>query len=410
MIKSCSKIFTSGAIILLMIMVSCTENEEPDPGPLGPTHVIWQAKSRAILDRMDKNGLAMLRMSVENSDPGKFAISPLSAHTLTGMLANGADNTSLAEMLSFFNTDSTEEINSVLSTINAISRGTDNNATVDIRNAIWFDNDTEPQQDFISAISSDFEAASFTIDLNSPNGQLHINNWISDATHSRIPEFLTQVPEGWHFFAANTLYFNAPWTDRFHDCSPQVQTFRNIDNTRTATPFMENTECYAYAEKEGEYQAVQIPFGNASFIFTAWLPAENKTVEDILSILENGEDAEFTSEGNHPKIMLRLPQFDINTTVSLTPILSRLGLETLWSSESADFSRMTHTPAFLTDMRQSVSISIDKDGSTVAAATGTGIDGALPPDLILTYDRPFIFSISAPHIGATLVNGVITKL
>ena len=110
-------------------------------------------------------------------------------------------------------------------------------------------------------------------------------------------------------------------------------------------------------------------------------------------------------------LKLYLPRFEIDFESSLVPALNNLGLNAIFSP--GDFSRISSdgNSLFVSDVLHKVYVKVDEQGTEAAAVTGivmlTSIPLVPPKDLIVRFDRPFMFSIVHEETGLALFAGEV---
>jgi len=70
-----------------------------------------------------------------------------------------------------------------------------------------------------------------------------------------------------------------------------------------------------------------------------------------------------------PEVSVALPKFKVTNQNTLTSCLTALGMQAALDPASADLSRLSSTPLYVSDVVQSVVVEVDEQGTTAAAAT-----------------------------------------
>jgi serpin B len=97
-----------------------------------------------------------------------------------------------------------------------------------------------------------------------------------------------------------------------------------------------------------------------------------------------------------PEVSVALPKFKVTNQNTLTSCLKALGMQAALDPASADLSRLSSTPLYVSDVVQSVVVEVDEQGTTAAAATAVVMlrCAALPREpLRVVFDRPFLFMV-----------------
>ncbi|MCP4957964.1 MAG: serpin family protein [Actinomycetia bacterium] len=132
---------------------------------------------------------------------------------------------------------------------------------------------------------------------------------------------------------------------------------------------------------------------------------------DVRSELSGTMIDEIAANQRRRPVNLKLPRWEFRTQVGLTQSLSELGMPTAFT-RAADFSSMsTDAELLITDVIHEVFISVDEEGTEVAAATAVAVaveSAPADPPLLLSVDRPFLFWIEDDPTGALLFLGQVT--
>jgi serpin B len=106
-------------------------------------------------------------------------------------------------------------------------------------------------------------------------------------------------------------------------------------------------------------------------------------------------------------VILSLPKFQYDSSFSLKPALSSMGMP-LAFSDNADFSGMTGTKGLvISDVLHKAFVSVDEAGTEAAAASAViiGVTGMPSSTVTLSINRPFIFLIRDIQTGTILFVG-----
>jgi len=113
-------------------------------------------------------------------------------------------------------------------------------------------------------------------------------------------------------------------------------------------------------------------------------------------------------------VQVQLPKFQVRSHVDLKNILSKLGLQSLFS-QSADFGRMSETPLKIDSGVHEAYISVDENGTEGAAATGFAVENRalpMPPQEQATFkaDHPFLYAVVHKQTGAIVFLGKVNSI
>lgn len=215
-------------------------------------------------------------------------------------------------------------------------------------------------------------------------------------------------------FLINALYFKGKWRLAFDPKNTRSAPFHAADGSTQSVPTMvlaPKTQRYAGT---AEYQAVELLYGNGAFVMTIVLPAEGRTLADLLNGLDAARWSEWTGALQDQKIGLTLPKFRIEYKRELKADLSSLGMRVAFDEDRADFSRMadlsqSSARLFLTRVTQKTFVDVNEEGTEAAAATSVGV-GVTSAPLTLNVDRPFLFVIRERLSGTIFFLGVVNRI
>jgi serpin B len=158
------------------------------------------------------------------------------------------------------------------------------------------------------------------------------------------------------------------------------------------------------------YTAVQLPYNDDQFYAIAMLPKGGSLIE-CMSQLEAPDIIPFRDT----LLDLRLPSFKVEKMVNLNSILQNLGIKSIFGFLD-DFAPMFAnlvTPCCISEIIQKVVVDVNEEGTVAAAVTAviTITFGApmTPKPFILTFDKPFLFSIHHKTSGSILFLGSVEQ-
>jgi serpin B len=174
---------------------------------------------------------------------------------------------------------------------------------------------------------------------------------------------------------------------------------------------------FLYADK-GDYEALQLPYGNGAYSMTILLPKEGKTTYDIAQGL-TAESWKTMWQSGVPSggatVDVKLPRFETNTDLDLVETMSRLGMPNAFDPQTAEFPDFCNTPTFIGLMKQVARIKVSEEGTEAAAVTEIGMLNSLagpsqPIHVDFHADHPFIYMISEKSTGTIFFIGHYTGL
>lgn len=204
----------------------------------------------------------------------------------------------------------------------------------------------------------------------------------------------------------NTVYFNDQWENAF-DASKTKKNKFNLPNGHSVDCNFMNIQFPNNTFVKGNgctISGINLKNGlEMEFI----LPDEGVSVDQLLknpeALLkeENQLDSPDVLSG---KVTFSIPKFKYQVQLNLNKLLQKMGINTAFDKNAADFSTLSNTkPLFVSKLTQSACISINEKGCEAGAFTEEMLVGARPFKNIqpvnMILDRPFIYVITKAFIG-----------
>lgn len=361
-------------------------------------------------ESMENYEIAFLKYAARNGE--SFVISPASAKLAMSMAAMGAGEGSSTEkeLLELFGYESKDEMSRVGKALMEEMNRED--GSLSAKNSIWAsDRVKKLNSSFTDDLTNYFYAESFTRDLTSQGFVDELNGWVETNTNGLIKEMLGEpLSEDARLALVNTLYFKNEWQYHFNDRYPRG--FYGANGYNENAPAMSMTEYIMYS-LDNTFKSVQLNYTDGSCM-KIFLPTdENKLVTDIIAEMSAEELSEaMDTDYVNTYVALTMPPFECDYKESLVEMFQSLGVKDCFTDGKADFSGMTaDAPLVISDVMQAAKIICDEDGTEAAAATMAiaVLTSAGPDPIVLTIDRPFLYTIESPS-GETLFMGVITDV
>ncbi|CAF1552825.1 unnamed protein product, partial [Adineta steineri] len=198
------------------------------------------------------------------------------------------------------------------------------------------------------------------------------------------------------------------WVNEFREhLTNKHADFHEANGKISKVKLMHKRDTYAYAKnKDLGVQIVHLPYESDSrdvqFVFTVILPKQGVSLSDVEkkliskpALMQDVLNPQSTTE---QKLLLYLPKFKMEATLTLNDVLKQLGIQDAFDPGNADFTGIA-------------SKQDDVNGSEAAAATDWfsgftgGMIGQNPDPIIFKADRPFLFYIREIKQNLTLFTG-----
>lgn len=342
-------------------------------------------------------------------------ISPLGMNILLSMLANGADNSTLEELMAALNCDrfSPDSLAAFVGNLCAQLADVDNSTTFKTANSVWVQTGF-PVLDNYTAINRRFLQADFAnIDFASDTAAAVINDWCKRSTEGLIERLDTEIDKEWVMLLADALYFKGQWWSMFSTDLTVDDDFTDSEGNNRKVKFMEQTNNFRYL-KNDSYQIVELPYGNKAYSMYVAIPEQGHTVMDCVgSVIGNLDD--IVKDLNSTLISLSLPKFETEFSLNANQILPSIGISQIFDGENADFGRMTTVDVFVNLIKQQSVIKVSESGTEAAAVTYAGmltsdIENDPPTPLELKVNKPFMYVIRETSTGTILFAGKVNSI
>ena len=336
-------------------------------------------------------------------------VSPLSISYLMGMLANGADGETRAEIIRALQCEGL-----TLDQINGACRilmqkdDKDAKATVNVANYVAVNHSFQLKKPFADILRQNYGADVESLDFTKRSTLGRINGWCSKQTDGMIPRFLDEVDPSAVSYVLNAIYFNGTWSKPFEKSDTHSEAFHGYTRDRKMTDMMHQESKFDYCETEN-YSAVNLPYTQSGYGMTILLPKEGKSVDDVMGQLNAEALAELPSKMENCLVDLKMPRFTTSTTTPLNQLIAQLGANRMFSEATADFSRLADGFFFVQQMMQKARIEVTEKGTRAAAVTGAMIATTSlsrePRRVEFHANRPFLYFITQYNTGAILFMG-----
>lgn len=273
-----------------------------------------------------------------------------------------------------------------------------------VANSVWRNEDLDAQfTDAYRASVSGNYGAEYRSFLPS-NVVDKVNEWASQKTEKMIEKLL---PDGYNadglaVILMNALYFKDSWVNEFYEGATETGDFTTKAGTVVQKEFMNQMDHFDYYE-DADTRLVILPMkGGVNMVFVL------------------GDDSDLAEKINKAvsrRVDVTIPKMDLETSFDqgeFADFLRESGVSLAFDPEKADFSGMISCPVWVDDIIQKTRIKLDEKGVEAAAVTALAMCGAAydPSEPVeFRADRPFSFAIYANVDGemATLFAGKVVE-
>ena len=136
------------------------------------------------------------------------------------------------------------------------------------------------------------------------------------------------------------------------------------------------------------------------------------TTSQLIAGLDPASWAEMQNNMRMKDVDLKLPRLKVESDVnSLVETLEAMGVKKAFSRIEAEFGKMSDKDLYISSVQQTVSVTINEEGTEAAAVTDIGFDSADNPlePAVFHANRPYVFVLEEESTGTILFVGKVQK-
>ena len=368
---------------------------------------------KRLVQSDNKFGLKLFKEIIEEEGDKNVFISPLSVSMALGMTYNGAKGTTQEEMQTTLELSglTIQEVNQSYKSLIELLTGLDPKVRFEIANSIWYRQEFSFEEEFIHLNKTYFNAQVRGLDFSDPSAPDIINGWIDEGTNGKIKEIVDEIDPLAVMFLINAIYFKGSWTERFDESLTADDWFTLPDGSRKPCRMMMQTDDFGYFE-DSDFQAVDLPYGDAGFSMTIFLPRPETDVDALIAQFNQENWDYWINSFSKRSVGLYFPKFTLEYELTLNDVLKALGMEIAFEPYQADFTGMYKGPEslYISEVKHKTFVEVNEEGTEAAAATSVEmVLTSAPLSVTMRVDRPFVFVIKENHSQTILFMGKIVE-
>ncbi len=251
----------------------------------------------------------------------------------------------------------------------------------------------------------------------------NMDNWVKQKTFNLINSIGIEVNPDLKMVLANALAIQMDWKHQFDAEDTFGKSFYLKDGSEVEATTMHieaNEEDVKYFI-DASNKAISLPLDSTSpetnLEFIAIMPANN--IDETIINLDRTEidnvinNMTPTSEPKDGAI-INIPKFKFNYSLNFKEDLQKLGINSAFNANSADFSNMASEGLYVGQAVHNANIDFSEDGIKAAAITvfamtenSAAIVDEVPEPVIINIDHPFLFLIRDANNGTIWFTGVV---
>ncbi|CAL1262299.1 unnamed protein product [Larinioides sclopetarius] len=281
-------------------------------------------------------------------------------------------------------------------------------------NRIYFQRDTVFKDCMREMLDSEIGFLDFA--RNPGESREEINRWVEKETQQKIKDLIPAdgISALTKMVVANAVYFKESWQQPFDEqrtvrrrftTQSRKDIFVNMMNTRGRFLYGKSEELQCYA--------LELPYAGNALSMTILLPKNRYNGVGILARSLTPERLRNLFLDLYPReVDVSLPKFKVEDSFELSPVLSRMGLRTLFDTRRVDLSGFTGQREFSVDaVHHKAFIDVNEEGTEAAGATAIISSRSARPTGPASFiaDYPFIYFIRDTISNVILFLGTVQK-
>ena len=359
---------------------------------------------------------------------GNIFFSPYSISTAVAMVYEGARNETAEEIQKAFYFPIDDDgrraaFAAIHNQLNTENTGYD----LQVANALWVEKTYKLLATYAEIVKRYYFGNVTNLDfkLAVERARETINAWVENKTNNKIKNLFppNSLPDVTKLVLTNAIYFKGDWAKQFDKQQTKDEDFYVSDGETIKVPMMrqmgEPPESFRYAETN-DTQIIELPYEGDQLSMLIFLPKDKNGLAALESSLSVEKLTEWKNSLRKQEVILFMPKFTFDSKYSLNPTLKKLGVESAFSEDDADFSGIDgNKPSpgqlrlYIDKVIHQAFVDVNEEGTEAAAATGISMVlqsasfGPLPP--VFRADHPFIFIIQDNKQGNILFLGRVAK-
>lgn len=340
---------------------------------------------------------------LSESEGKNLVYSPLSVYTAIAMLAETTGGETRAEALVLLGRDDMATLRQTVNDLWNANYRNDGTMTRTLAASLWLNASVPFKQETVNVLAEHHHASSYRVKMGTEKANASLRKWLNDNTLNLLTEQSADlsVPSDTVTAIATTVAFSARWAGEFYEENNIEDVFHAPDGNMNITYMRADHRGTLYWSES--FRAIRLPFDMDGDMWII-LPDESVTPDDLLT--DADALALLTGQGceSHRDMLIHMsiPKFDVTSQLELSQQLKKLGVQSAFDMETADFTPLTgkDLDVYLSRVQHDARVVIDEEGCKAAAYTVMMLAaGAAPPQQVEEIDfvvnRPFLFVITS---------------
>ncbi len=241
---------------------------------------------------------------------------------------------------------------------------TDILAQVIMTNGIFVNNKYPLKDTYIDKTSKAYSAIIKNMDFTSPETTKYINDLYSRRTSRMITQTINKVSPSACLYALNSACFNGKWDKIFTKEDTKDDDFKKSNGLKNRIKIISYWD-FCFYNKNKIYASLNMEIGDGKYSMIVLLPNKGKKIDDILKTIDEDKWHKNLMEMKRRFIIIKIPKFTtINADLQLIKPLSNLGLTSIFDTERIRLRDMCEDSLSISCINQKVRIELNEYKTT----------------------------------------------
>jgi len=370
-----------------------------------------------LADNASAAALGFAADLLKTSEGGNPLLSPASVLCALGMVLNGAEGNTRAQMERVLGM-SGDSLNAFIGPwLSGLA--SEEGSPLRMANGIWYADmpDLHISESFLHRNLEYYGAALEECAFDSQTLE-QINGFVYRNTDGMIEKILDAIPADAVMYLVNALAFDAEWAEPYREDQIRSGLFFAENGTEEDAEYLFSDE-HAWLEDANTTGFLKY-YKGGRYAFAALLPAEGLTLESYIAALNGEKLAALITCAQDVLVKTKTPKYECSYSAQLAEALQELGMTDAFSGGLADFSSLgtcdNGDNLYISRVIHKTRLILDENGTKAGAATAVEINRttsvmeppAPPKEVFL--DRPFVYLLLDCETNIPLFIGAVDSV
>ena len=319
------------------------------------------------------NTFAFDLYSVIAKEEGNLFLSPFSVSSALAMTYAGARGETAKQMARALHFDlASAKFHATFSELMKGFNTPGKSYQLSVANALWGQVGTPFLPEFTGITQKFYDAGFKDVDYANHTEQARqtINHWVEEKTNHKIVDLIKPkvLNELTRLVLTNAIYFKGKWERQFKPEHTKPAPFYVSAQQKADVPTMYQSGKFKYAEND-QLQILELPYTGGELAMDVLLPKPQSNITKLETSLKLADFKSVLAKLASEKVEVFLPRFKLEKELSLNESLKELGMKDAFDENAADFSGISKTFLYITQVIHKSFVEVNEEGTEAAAAT-----------------------------------------